>query len=103
MTDSPRAELDMVFGYDRGETDYTAVVVYRRNEDGTLETINELVAPGASCSRVQLLSLCIAQILGRLPKVVRVRVGQGEPHVINNRTVEDIIEGRLTLDNLLIT
>lgn len=99
--DSPRADLDLVIGYDLAETgDYTAFVLMRRHEDGTLEML-EAKTPGPF-ARGRLLALCVESIARLKPKTVRVRIGAGDPQTISNQTVEEILGGKKTWADLMI-
>lgn len=102
MTASPRADLDLVIGYDLGDDgSYSAFCLMRRQEDGTLEVLEQDIAPGL-ISRGRLLALCLASIRKLRPKTVRVRVGTGEPITITNQTVEEILNGTKNESDLLI-
>lgn len=102
-TASPRAD-NLMISYDLAQSghDYTAVVVLKRNEDGSLELLHRRTAPGESVSRGDLLVFCFGQICERQPRTVWVRVGQSEPILINQRTIEEILDGRKTAQDLLI-
>lgn len=102
--DSPRADLDMVIGYDLGDEgfDYTAVTVMKRNADGSVEVLASLTTPGEHIPRGQLLTLCCASIVERRPKTVRVQIGKNPPVMLNHRTVEEILAGLKTVMDLMI-
>jgi len=103
MTDSPRGDA-VVIGYDLALSghDYTAVQLFKRHEDGSLELLHDETTPGGTISRGQLLVFCLAWICENRPRGVWVRVGQGAPIMINQRTVEEILDGRKTVKDLLI-
>lgn len=102
MTASPRADLDLVIGYDLGDDlSYSAFCLMRRHEDGTLEVLESDSVPGP-ISRGQLLNLCLSSIKKLRPKTVRVRVGAGEPITINNKTLEEILNDTKTWSDFMI-
>jgi hypothetical protein len=101
---SPRADLDLVIGYDLGaeEGDYTAFVLMRRHEDGALEVLESEAHPGP-LARGRLLYLCLDSIIRLRPKTVSVRIGaNGESQTISNQTVEEILDGKKTWTDLMI-
>lgn len=100
--DSDRGE-HLVIGYDLADGgDYSAITLLRRQEDGSLDVIRSLTAPGATVPRGGLLSLCLGSIRERRPRVVSVRVGNGELITISNQTIEEILDGRKEWKDLMI-
>lgn len=99
---SPRAEGDLVIGYDLGEgPSYSAFVLMRRHEDGTLEVLESENVPGP-ITRGQLLRLCLDAIMRHRPRVLSVRVGNGQAICISQQTVEEVLAGTKEWNDLMI-
>ena len=101
-TASPRADT-YVMSYDLGKADgdYTAVTIFKELDDGSLEVV-AILTEEREVSRRELLDISVEQIRLRKPKTWKVRIGTGEPIPISDKTVEAILDGRITAKDLLI-